>query len=165
MFDECCPGGTPAIILRREMPEATDIRVEVRVRQVETVFMQNGADVAEVCSPPRVAHDAGIQKYLGMDLAPGWSLDLSVVDKISGLPWDLSTHGMTPRATELVLRGRPHTVVCSPACTPFSALQNFTKAKRDSMVFAEGLGAGIEQIKCCIELGQIQRHGGSTFRH
>ena len=121
VIDECCPEDVPDRVLHRELPEATCIRVEVRVKQAEEMFMKKGAEVAEVFSPPRVVHDAGNPKYLGLNLVPGWSLDLSVADPISGLPWDLSKPGMRARAKELVLMVMPHTLVCSPVCTPLSA--------------------------------------------
>ena len=41
--------------------------------------MINGcrADVAEIYSEPRIAHEAAIRNYGGERLVPGWSLDLA----------------------------------------------------------------------------------------
>ena len=48
------------------------------------------ADVAEIYSEPRIAHEAAIRKYGGEQLVPGWSLDLTREDPLTGRSWDLS---------------------------------------------------------------------------
>ena len=104
------------------------IRVEVQVKDAPKMFETIGPDVAEIYSPPRVAHDAGVRTYLGVQLRPGWSLDLTMTDPKTGEAWDFSKPEMSERATELVINGKPFMLVCSPVCTPFSSLQGVNTA-------------------------------------
>ena len=52
---------------------------------------------------------------------------------------------------------RPCDVLCVPR---FRALPNFTSLKSDPKVVSEEPKAGIEHIKLCVELWEVQRHGG-----
>ena len=160
VIDECEPENAPDRVVHRELKHARGIRIEVQVRQSDKLFGKYGPDVSKVFSPPRVVHDAGVQRYLGLNLHPGWSLDLAVVDPISGMHWDFIKPAMGTRARELVIRGRPHTLLCSPTCTPFSRLQHLSQAKRDPKVVAQELRDGIAHMIFCVGLANIQRHSG-----
>ena len=89
----------------------------------------------------------------------GRSLGLSSVGPVSGLPWDLSKPGVRSRALEFAMRGRPHTRVCSPICTPFRTLRVLTDCKRDPASVARELEDCVAHIEFGIELCLPQMHG------
>ena len=74
VIDECNPEDVPDVELHRSLPEPMDIKVEVQVRDAPRMFQRQGPDVADIFSPPRVVHDAGMRKFLGTRLKPGWSV-------------------------------------------------------------------------------------------
>ena len=87
-------------------------KLKDQIRQM--VARINKRDVVEVCSPPRtvkVADETG--------LAPGWSLDLAIVDD-NGRPCDFSLPRMRKRARETLTPDKPLLFVGSPICTNVS---------------------------------------------
>ena len=163
LLDRCRPDDVRDAELHRRMPEPTTIRAELQLEEAPNLFRQTGVDVAEVFSPPRVAHDAGIKKFLGISLRPGWSLDLTVCDPETGEPWDLSKSWMQKKARELVTSGRPHTIICSPVCTPFSTLQGLSRARADPVKAAAALEAGKKHIAFCVEMCKFHMTCGRYF--
>ena len=81
--------------------------------------MINGrtAAVAEIYSEPRIAHEAAIRKYGGEHLVPGWSLDLTREDPLTGRPWDLSKRAVREGMKQLVHETKPFMFVGSQLCT------------------------------------------------
>ena len=90
VIDDCFPDDVPDEILHRKLPEPDDIRVELVMKQAMQMYERKGADVSEVYSQPRIALEAGLRKYMGQRLQPGWSLDLTRLDPSNGKPWGLS---------------------------------------------------------------------------
>ena len=89
LLDECVVEDTKESWLNREIPECTDIRVELTLKKAAVMFERRGPDVCEVFSQPRVCHEAGSMDNEKNMLTPGWSLDLTTVDPVNGKPWDL----------------------------------------------------------------------------
>ena len=65
------------------------------------MFIRVGQDVVEVLSRPRAAHDAGMQRCLGMQPKLGWPLAPTTIDHLPGNPWDLRQHDVRSRAGEM----------------------------------------------------------------
>ena len=83
-----------------------------------------GADVSEIYSQPRVAQEAAVRTHGGVQLIPGWSLDLTRDDPTTGLPWDLSKLSVQERVRKLVRSTKPLLLIGSPMYTAFSAWQS-----------------------------------------
>ena len=64
-------------MLHRELAEADDIRVELVLKGAQSLYMRSKPDVPEIYSNPWIGLEATPQKFEGIDLKPGWSLDLS----------------------------------------------------------------------------------------
>ena len=56
-------------------------------------------------------------------------------------------------------------VVGSPPCTPFSPLQEISRAKRDAKVMAEELRQGEAHMRFCLEMYAVQLKGKRHFMH
>ena len=131
VIDDCIIKDTPDKILHRRMKDADDIRVELVMEGALKMFEEVGADVSEVYSQPRVAQEAALKTFGGTILRPGWSLDLTMDDPLTGQPWDLGKREVRARVRKLVAESKPFMLIGSPPCTMFSTLQNLSKAKRD----------------------------------
>ena len=80
-----------------------------------------------------------MRKYGGMELKPGWSLDLTREDPATGKPWDISQPAVKNRVEALVKDTQPFIVIGSRPCTMFCQLQNLGKRLREAM----GAGSGV----------------------
>ena len=50
---------TEDLWLNRDIPECTDIRVELTLKKAVAMFEKRGPDICDVFSQPRVCHEAG----------------------------------------------------------------------------------------------------------
>ena len=107
LIDECEVDMVTDERLKRPLPEPDDIRVELVMKGAQDMYMRPHPDVAEVYSNPRVCQEATSQKYGGLDLKPGWSLDLTTKDPSTGKPWDLSCQKVQAKVRKMV-RETPH---------------------------------------------------------
>ena len=64
-----------------------NIRAELTTKGALKLFEMKGPDVVEVFSQLRIVKGAGIQKRF--KIQPGWSLDLTLDDPLTGKPCDL----------------------------------------------------------------------------
>ena len=99
IIDECTPDDVPDEALHRWMISPEDIRVELIMKNAAKMFERKGPDIAERFSQPRVVQEAVMSSYDGVRLTPGWSLDLTREDPLTGLPW-----GMTRREVRTRVR-------------------------------------------------------------
>ena len=83
-------------------------------------FRNHGLNTSEVYSPPRIAREAGLGDYGGMELRLGWSLDLTTNDPEAGKCWDLSDGCVRTKAMNIAKEAKPFMFVCSPMCTACS---------------------------------------------
>ena len=117
VIDECVIDDVPDAILHRPLAQPTDIRVELIMKGALKMFETKNVDVAEVFSPPRVAQEAVMSSYDGARLTPGWSLDLTREDPLTGQPWDLGKKEVRQRVRRLVRDTAPFLLIGSPPCT------------------------------------------------
>jgi hypothetical protein len=165
LIDECEVDTTPDHVLRRELREPDDIRVELVLKGAQDLYMRQKPDVAEIYSNPRVCQEATSRKFEGIDLRPGWSLDLTTKDPTTGSPWDLPDMKVQTRVRRLTLDTKPFCIVGSPPCTPFSLLQGLNKKRRDPAVIAREIKAGRAHIRSCLEVYTMQMRAGRHFAH
>ena len=165
IIDECILDDTPDSVLNRMLPCPDHVRVELTMRGAIKMFEVKGADVSEVFSPPRVAQEASVRQYGGRSLKPGWSLDLTREDPLTGEAWDLGKHEVRERVRKLVRDTKPFMLIGSPPCTLFCALQNLQKGKRDEKAFQRRLENAKRHVMFCIELYTMQLRGGRFFLH
>lgn len=90
-----------------------------------------------------------------MDVRPGWSLDLTVQDPVSREDLDFCKAETRARAEELMTKGNPHTLICSPVCTPFSSMSALTRGKRNPEVAKKELETDIGHIDFNMKLCEI----------
>ena len=102
IIDDCIVKETPSRILHRRMKDADDIRVELIMEGALKMYKEMGADVSEVYSQQRIAQEAVLRTYGGTTLKPGWSLDLTLNDPLTGKPWDFSKREVRARARGLI---------------------------------------------------------------
>ena len=165
MLDECVIEDIKDSWPNKELPEYTDIRIEVTLKKAAAMFERRGPDVCEVFSQPRVCHEAeGMDKETDV-LTPGWSLDLTTVDPLNGRPWDLSVPTVQSRVRKLVRDTRPFCIVGSPPCTAFSPLQEISRAKRDPKKMLKELDMAKKHVKFCVELYKMQIRDKRHFVH
>ena len=165
VIDESIIDDTPDDILHRKLQVPRDIRVEVTVRKAQKMFEAKGADIAEIYSPPRIVQEATMERYGGMTLKPGWSLDLTRNDPTTGEPWDFSKSACRERAMALVKRSKPYMLIGSPPCTAFSILQNINKNRRPAEVIAKEIAAGRQHLQFTMRLYEEQATNGRYFLH
>ena len=163
VIDDCVLDDTPDDVLNRRLPYPMDVRVELIMRGALKMFEVKGADISEIFSQPRVAQEAAVRRYGGLDLKPGWSLDLTREDPMTGEPWDLGKHAVRERVRKLVRDTKPFMVIGSPPCTMFCSLQNLNKNKRNEQEFEKRLENARRHIRFCIELYNVQISGGPFF--
>ena len=118
LIDECEIEDVFDAVLNRELKEPDDIRIELVFKGAQDLYMRPRPDVAEIYSNPRVCQEATVRKYSRKLLKPGWSLDLSTKDPLTGRPWDLSNRNVQARVRKLVIETEPFCIVGSPPCTP-----------------------------------------------
>ena len=97
------------------------------------------------------------------ELTPGCSLDFT-----NGYDFDKAAD--RERAWEIIKRDKPHTVVGSPPCTYFSALQELNKCLcKDAPVWMEKCDDNLRKvkrhIKCCCSMYRYQIEGNTYFLH
>ena len=131
VLDECIVEDVPDQVLHRFLLAPEDIRVELIMKGAEAMFTRKGADVCELFSQPRVTQEAVVRSYDGVKLTPGWSLDLTREDPVTGQPWDMTKRHVREMTNELVRTTEPSLVIGSPPCTMFSSLQGLSKKKRN----------------------------------
>ena len=139
LLHECDVNDVTDEELNKQLPAPDNIRVELTLRNALKLFERRGPDVAEIFSQPRVCQEVGGRRFQGEELRPGWSLDLTMNDPKTGKPWDLSQSSVQSRVRKLVRSTKPYCLIGSPPCTPFSPLQEISRAKRDPKVMAEEL--------------------------
>ena len=98
-------------------------------------------------------------------LRPGWSLDLTMVDPVSGKRWDFTKADMRERALKLVRESMPFLLIGSAPCTAFSQLQAINKHRRSAEVIAAELAAGEQHMKFVIRLYREQLLAGRYYLH
>ena len=165
VIDDCIIDDTPDHILNRHLKIPGDYRVELTMKGAMKLFTEKGPDVSEVYSNPRIVQEAAIRSYGGLQLKPGWSLDLTLNDPMTGEPWDLSKAAVRQRVRKLVVETKPFMLIGSPPCTLFSTLQNLSRGKRDNEKFEKEMNIAKKHIWFCIELYQLQMEGGRYFLH
>ena len=165
VIDDCVIDDVSDKELNRIMPYPDDVRIELTMKGAIKLFEIVGPDVAEIYSVPRIAQEAAVRMYGNIELRPGWSLDLTREDPLTGLAWDLGKHEVRERVRKLVRDTKPFMVVGSPPCTMFCALQNLQKGKRDEQEFQKRLENAKRHVRFCFELYAMQVQGGRFFLH
>ena len=165
LLHECDVNDVTDEELNKQLPAPDNIRVELTLRNALKLFERRGPDVAEIFSQPRVCQEVGGRRFQGEELRPGWSLDLTMNDPKTGKPWDLSQASVQSRVRKLVRSTKPYCLIGSPPCTPFSPLQEISRAKRDPKIMAEELRQGQAHINFCLQLYAMQIAGKRHFIH
>ena len=165
LIDECEVDRTADHVLNRELREPDDIRVELVLKGAQSLYMRPRPDVAEIYSNPRICQEATAQRFDGVNLKPGWSLDLSTKDPSTGRAWDLSDRKVQARVIKLIHDTKPFCIVGSPPCTPFSQLQGLNKARRDPKIVERELNMGKLHMRFCIDVYRMQVKAGRHFAH
>ena len=162
VIDDCVIDDVCDDELNRVMPYPDDVRIELTLKGAIKMFEVVGPDVAEIYSVPRIAQEAAVRKYGDIDLKPGWSLDLTREDPLTGKAWDLSRHDVRERVRKLVRDTKPFMVIGSPPCTMFCALQNLQKGRRDEQEFQRRLENAKRHVRFCFELYAMQVQGAGS---
>ena len=163
VLDDCITDEVSDEKLHRALKQPDNIRVELVMKGALKMFNVVGPDVSETFSQPRVAQEAGVQKQF--KIRPGWSLDLTLDDPMTGLPWDLSKRNVRERVLRLVQETKPFMLIGSPPCTAFSSLQNLRRQGRDPARMAKELEDAKKHVRFCIKLYMEQVRGGRYFLH
>lgn len=79
-LDECYVDDVSNDPLHRELGRPEDIRVEITLRDAVEMYEKKGPDVAEIFLQPRICQEVSGRRYDGMELTPGYSLDLTMND-------------------------------------------------------------------------------------
>jgi hypothetical protein len=165
LLDECDVQNTSDEVMNRALPHEDNIRVELVLRNALELYERKGPDVSEIFSQPRICQEVSGRTFNGETLRPGWSLDLTTLDPATGERWDLSRPEVQSRVKRLIRTTQPLFVVGSSPCTPFSPLQEISRAKRDADVMAEELRRGKAHIRFCLEIYAMQRSARRHFIH
>ena len=96
-------------------------------KEAQGLYMRSKPDVAEIYSNPRICKEVTAQKFDGVSLRPGWTLDLSTKDPATGRAWDLSDWNVQAKVMKLIKDTEPFCIAGSPPGTPFSQLQGLNK--------------------------------------
>ena len=168
------PAATPQVRKVPTMPTRAERNIQKDMKDVDMAMIigsrtapatSDGAaarrkpDIAEVYSPPRVTASAA--KY---NLQPGWSLDLTTVDK-NGVPWDFSKGSRRRDGRDRLEATRPKVLIGSPMCKAFSALHALSAGKRDPNVVRRQLVEAEVHSRFCCELYELQIRRGDYFVH
>ena len=165
LLDSCDVDRVSDETLRRELREPDDIRIELVLKGAQELYRRGGCDVSEIYSPPRVCAEAATQKFGGVLLRPGWSLDLTTTDPSTGMPWDLSDTRVQKKVKQLIRDTEPFCVVGSPPCTAFSPLQELSRKKRDPQIVAGEFKRARAHILFCLDVYDIQIRARRHFVH
>ena len=147
------------------MLKPDDIRTELTLKNAEAPYKRKGPDVVEVYSRPRLCQEASSQKFSGVTMRPGWSLDFTMPDPTTGEQWDLADVKVQSRVVKLIKESDLFCIVGSPPCTPFSRLQELNKGKRCPKIVRAEFGAGRRHIQFCLRLYEMQMSRGKHFAH
>ena len=129
VIDDCSVDDTADHVLNRSLSTRSNIRVELTMHGSLQMYQAKGADISDINFQPRVVQEAAMREYDGLRLQLGWSLDLTVDDPRTKMPWDFSKHEVRERVWKLVRDTKPFMLVGSPPCTALSALQGLSKHK------------------------------------
>ena len=151
--------------LRRRLPGPDNLRVELIMCDALAMYERQGADVVELFSQPRIAQESALRRYGGTELKAGWSLDLTMRDPSTGMPWDLSCKITQRKVRKMVVESKPFMLVGSPPCTAFSQIQGLNNYRRDPEVVKKEMAAACAHIVFCFEMYEIQRRAGRYFMH
>jgi len=165
VIDDCILDDVPDEVLHRRLIVPDNLRVELIMKGALKMFEAKGSDVAEIFSQPRVTQEAALRSYDGVRLTPGWSLDLTRDDPLTGKPWDLAKSAVRERVREMVRETAPFLVIGSPPCTMFSSLQNLSKNRRCEVEFKKAMKIAKEHVKFSLEIYKIQMKAGRYFLH
>ena len=122
-------------------------------------LVAEGMDVAEVCSPPRVATHAR-----AFGLRPGWSLDITNHDH-GGEPWDFSKPKMRERIRKKIQRDKPLLIIGSPMCTDWSTMMNLNWPRMSEDQINSRMKAARMHLKSCIQIYRHQAKNSRYFLH
>ena len=125
----------------------------------ETREKQQGPQVAEIYSPPRIA--ALLPKY---GLCPGVAMDITTNDE-TGMPWDFDDPRQRQKARERLRADKPLVLVGSPMCTAFCRLQAINFAKMDPDRVRAILARARMHLNFVCSLYEEQVKGGRLFLH
>ena len=163
VLDACIVDEINDDVLHRPLKEEDNIRVELTMKGALKLFEVKGPDVVEVFSQPRVTQEAEIQK--GVKLRPGWSLDLTLDDPLTGQAWDLGKHEVRKIIRSLVKETKPFMVIGSLPCAEFYSIQSMLGHSQDRAKMAKELEYARKHMRFCIELYVEQIRGGRYFLH
>ena len=165
IIDDCIVDDVADEVLNRWLLEPDDIRIELTMKDALDMYQRVGADVAEIYSQPRITQAAAEFERDGIRLQPGWSLDLTKADPLTGRAWDLSQPVVQSRVFKMSASTKPLFLIGSPPCTAFSPLQNLSKAKRDPAIVKAEIDAGRAHLEFCVKLYRMQVKEGRFFVH
>ena len=117
-MDDCIVDDVPDHIFNRVMNEPDDIRFELTMKDAISMYSKKDADASEAYSRPRLARAAAEYDKDGINLQPGWSLDLTMAEWTTGKAWDLSDPKVQSRV-KLVNSIRPFFSIGSPLARHF----------------------------------------------
>jgi len=115
-------------------------------------------------SPPRVTKEIKRGRY--RNLAPGFALDLTVIDPDDGAPWDFTRKDKREKARRMQREQKPILLICSPMCTYFSTWQylNFSKSQDKDAIRKAYVGACMH-MKFVAGLYHERIEGNRYFLH
>ena len=160
VMDDCEVDQVSDAILHRALERPENIRVELTMKKAAGMYLRHGPDVAEIFSQPRICQEASSR-----GLTPGWSLDLTMKDPATGQRWDLSDKKTQDRVRRLIRDTEPYCIIGSPPCTPFSQLQELSRARRDPKAMKKELDDAKGHIRFCMELYRTQLRARRHFVH
>ena len=121
-------------------------------------LLESKVSVSEIFSPPRVA--AAATRH---GLIPGWSLDLTIVDEETGLPWDLSCPKAQAKVRRMLHNDEPVMVMACPPCGAFSSWMHVNYSKMSEEEAQEKMWNGMRHLAFAIEVCRIQARAGRYF--
>ena len=86
LIDDCVVDDVADSVLNRHLPYPEDVRIELTMKGALAMCEEKGAGISQMFSQPRIAQEAAVRKYGGMEFKPGWSLDLTREDPSTGKP-------------------------------------------------------------------------------
>ena len=107
IIDDCIVDDVADEVLNRWLLEPDDIRIELTMKDALDMYQRVGADVAEIYSQPRITQAAAEFERDGIRLQPGWSLDLTKADPLTGRAWDLSQPAVQSRVFKMLASTKP----------------------------------------------------------
>ena len=162
VIDDCVVDDVPDAVLNRHLTHPQDLRVELVMKGAPEMYRIKNTDVSEIFSQPRVAQESALRQYGGIELRPGWSLDLTRNDPSTGEAWDLSKRNVRERVRKLVQETKPFIVIGSPM---FCGLQNLSRGRRNEEIYQANLESAKKHVRFCIEIYRLQMQAGRFFLH